>query len=171
MSRFSARITTFVFLMWLLTLGASALPAAYAQDGITPTPRPVTDNEVNQISKNLYCPVCENVPLDVCDTAACERWREQVRDLLAQGYTEDQIQQYFVDRFGPKTVGTPTDPMGQLLTVVLPFALIGVIGAVALFTLLRWRAQTITAPNSDIVHETPQDNYRARLEEELRKRD
>jgi cytochrome c-type biogenesis protein CcmH len=149
-----------------------------AQGNLTPTPtlRAVTDNEVNQISKNLFCPVCENVPLNVCETDACQRWREQVRDLLAQGYTEEQIQQYFIERFGQKTVGTPTTPIAQLLTVILPLGLIGLIGLVAAFNLIRWRGNTqsehITAktmPADD--NPSDEDDYRARLEAELKERD
>ncbi len=33
--------------------------------------QPPTDDEVNRIAKQLYCPVCENTPLDVCPTQAC----------------------------------------------------------------------------------------------------
>src|SRR5947208_1351761 len=94
----------------LLTILAANGWRVSAQDGGTPTPpavRTVTDNDVNRVSRNLYCPVCQNVPLEVCETAACERWREQVRELLAQGQTDEQVRQYFIEHFGPKTVGTP----------------------------------------------------------------
>jgi cytochrome c-type biogenesis protein CcmH len=50
-----------VLLLSLLVLSLSlvAVKVATAQQ---PTP---SDDEVNAIAKQLYCPVCENIPLDV----------------------------------------------------------------------------------------------------------
>jgi cytochrome c-type biogenesis protein CcmH len=142
----------------------------------TPTPRPVTDNDVNRVARNLYCPVCQNVPLEVCETQACVRWREQIRDLLSQGYTDEQVRQYFIERFGAKTVGAPTDTISQLLTIALPFALIGLVGVVVVFNLVRWRRSRRTEgenvqPESTNGGQAPPGDYRARLEAEIRKRD
>jgi len=155
-------------------------PSPTTAQGPTPTPRPVSDNEVNRVAKNLYCPVCQNVPLEVCETEACARWREQVRDLLAQGYTEEQVRQYFIERFGTKTVGTPVDTVSRLLNIALPFALIGLIGVVIAFNLVRWRNnrrdeadhKSESAEAVDIsINSVPLDDYRARLEDEIRKRE
>ncbi len=138
----------------------------------TPTPV-VSDNQVNQIAKGLYCPICQNVPLEVCETDACARWREQVRELIAQGYTEQQIRDYFVQRFGPQTVGVPTNTSAQVFTVVLPAALILVIGGVIAVNLLIWRRKRAAAIDQapNVINTPPADDYRTRLEEEVRKRD
>ena len=57
-----------MLLPFFLVLAFSVVPFAvsYAQDT-----SPVTDDEVNALAQELYCPVCENVPLDVCPTRAC----------------------------------------------------------------------------------------------------
>jgi cytochrome c-type biogenesis protein CcmH len=162
-------------LLWTLLF---APPPSAAQGNATPTPRPVTMAEVNAASQNLYCPVCENLPLAVCYTDACEDWKQQVRDLLAQGYSNEQIEQYFVERFGQKTVGTPTTPIAQLLTVGLPVALIALIGVLIVVNLLQWRRRKLMAGESSadaIAHTTSaapadDDDYRRRLEAELRDR-
>src|SRR5260221_3230838 len=57
----------------LLLVVVLAAGTAAAQDA-TP-PGPVTDNDVNRVARQLYCPVCENIPLDVCPTQACAQWR------------------------------------------------------------------------------------------------
>jgi cytochrome c-type biogenesis protein CcmH len=159
-----------------LLLGSGLVGPVAAQG--TPTPRPVSDNDVNRVARNLYCPVCQNVPLEVCETQACVRWREQIRDLLSQGYTDEQVRQYFIERFGAKTVGAPTDTVSQLLTIALPFALIGLIGVVVVFNLVRWRRSRYAEPHSENVQpeninggQAPPGDYRARLEAEIRKRD
>jgi cytochrome c-type biogenesis protein CcmH len=66
-------------------------------------PGTISDDEVNAIAKQLYCPVCENIPLDVCGTQACAQWRELIRGKLAAGWGEDEIKEYFVLQYGGKT--------------------------------------------------------------------
>jgi cytochrome c-type biogenesis protein CcmH len=102
-----------------------ASKGAWAQ---TADPSQITDDQVNAIAKYLYCPVCENVPLDVCGTQACEQWREVIRQKLAEGWSEAQIRQYFVDQYGDRVLATPP-PRGinWLAYLVPPLAiLIGV---------------------------------------------
>jgi cytochrome c-type biogenesis protein CcmH len=135
----------------------------------------VSDDEVNRIAKGLYCPVCQNVPLEVCQTEACARWREQVRDLIAQGESEQQIRDYFVQHFGAQTVGVPTNSTAQLFTIVLPFALIALVLAVIAYNLVVWRRRRAAIQGSadtDSAGSAPRaapDEYRARLEEDVRK--
>src|SRR5574341_1796171 len=76
-----------IFILTMLVLLASlfAVAVAYAQGGGPAYP---TDDDVNRVAKKLYCPVCPNTPLDVCETQACKDWRAQIRDELAQGWTE-----------------------------------------------------------------------------------
>ena len=88
-----------LFLLTLLQAGA-----AFAQDGGA---RPVTDDELNVVARQLYCPVCENIPLDTCPTQACAEWRELIREQLASGMGEAEIKQYFVNRFGDRVLAAP----------------------------------------------------------------
>jgi cytochrome c-type biogenesis protein CcmH len=139
------------------------------------TPIPISDDQVNAVARNLYCPVCENTPLEVCPTDACARWREQVRELLGQGETETQVRQYFIDHFGMRTVGTPTDPTSVLLTTGLPFGLILIAALLIVWQFLRWyraRPKLVTdiEPAPDDANSIAPDDYQARIEAELRKK-
>jgi cytochrome c-type biogenesis protein CcmH len=69
--------------------------------------QPVSDDEVNQVAQGLYCPVCENIPLDVCPTQACAQWRELIRDKLSQGWSKKQIEDYFVEQYGDRVLAVP----------------------------------------------------------------
>jgi cytochrome c-type biogenesis protein CcmH len=143
--------------------------AAYAQEA---GPRPVTDDDVNSIAKQLYCPVCENVPLDVCGTQACEQWRDEIRVRLARGESEAQIKRYFVDNFGDRVLASPP-PRGLnwLVYVVPPLAILA--GAFILYRAFRsWKQPLAPAGPTAGAESTPAstDPYIARLEEELRKR-
>jgi cytochrome c-type biogenesis protein CcmH len=140
------------------------LPGVVAAQGGEPT-----DDEVNEIAKQLYCPVCENVPLDVCPTLACEQWREVIRQKLAEGWTEDQIIQYFVDQYGDRVLATPPARGLNWLVYILPPAVF-VVGAYVLLRAVRgWRKPHVM--EEPLSSAAPEDPYIARLEEELQKRD
>ena len=153
-----------------LVLVASGLftAVAFAQD-TTPT-----DDEVNAIAKQLYCPVCENTPLDVCPTEACRQWRELIREMLADGKSEREIKQYFVEHFGARVLNEPPNKLASYAVPVIAFLL----GAIMLF---RGFQMWIKPANTDIAIEggadvpemeakpIPQDDYVAKLEEELKK--
>ncbi len=79
-----------------------------------------SDDEVNAIAKDLYCPVCENVPLDVCPTQACAQWRALIREKLTEGWTEEQIKQYFVDQYGDRVLAQPPARGLNLLVYIIP---------------------------------------------------
>jgi cytochrome c-type biogenesis protein CcmH len=145
----------------LLCLLLMALPAA-AQEAIT-------DDQVNAIAGRLYCPVCENIPLEVCGTPACIQWRAEIRDQLAQGRSEAEIVDDFVQRFGDRVVGTPQDPMLRALSLATPWV-IGLLAAlVAVWTLLRWRrgSSSVAAQPEPEVGSRDDDYYRSRIEADL----
>src|SRR3989337_3148061 len=71
-------------------------------------PRIPTDDEVNAVAKKLYCPVCPNTPLDVCETQACKDWRAQIRDQLAAGWSGQQSFYYFFHPHWEPGIWRPT---------------------------------------------------------------
>lgn len=159
----------FAILLTLL-LGLLIAGAVSAQQ---PTP---SDDQVNAIAKQLYCPVCENIPLDVCPTTACAQWRELIRQKLADGWNEQQIKDYFVQQYGARVLGTPP-PKGinWLIYLVPPVAILA--GAYVLYHAFRsWKrpAKQVDlqppTPEPPIDKETTQDEYINRMEEEVRKR-
>ena len=130
-----------------------------------PTP---TDDDVNRIAKQLYCPVCESTPLDVCPTEACRQWREVIRTMLAEGKTEEQIKQHFVTQYGVRVLNVPPNPW---VTYAVPGAAI-LIGALMLlrgFQMWMKPLASVTGP-VDAQPVDPND-YLARMEEELKKRE
>lgn len=154
-----------------LTLGL-ILSTIWAIAALAQAPTP-TDDDVNAIAKQLYCPVCENTPLDVCPTEACRQWRELIREQLSKGWTEDQIKNYFVNQYGARVLGEPPRTGLNWVVYVLPPALI-VAGAFVLFRAMRsWiKPSTAGAGSSQAETQTPpaaQDDYVSKFEEELRK--
>ncbi|MCC7511515.1 MAG: cytochrome c-type biogenesis protein CcmH [Anaerolineae bacterium CFX3] len=148
----------------LLILAAFAAPAA-AQGS-----KPPSDDEVNAVARQLYCPVCENTPLDVCGTQACAQWRDLIRQMLTEGKTEAEIKQYFVDNYGARVLSEPPrQGLNWLAYLVPPAAILA--GAAFLFRALRMMKKPATAaPAEGPRADAPADDYVSRLEEEVRKR-
>ena len=149
-----------------IVLFAAALftGVVFAQE---PTP---TDDEVNAIAKKLYCPVCENTPLDVCPTEACRNWRELIREMLAEGKSEEEILRYFQVQFGAKVLAEPPRQGFNWIVYILPPVII-LAGAFLLFRALRaWTKPMAAAQDEGRIKDAAQDDYVARLEEELKKR-
>lgn len=157
------------FLIGLLTCLLAGLftGLALAQD---PQPGLPSDDQVNAIAKQLYCPVCENIPLDVCGTQACAQWRELIREKLGQGWSEAQIKQYFVDQYGDRVLATPpARGLNWLVYVVPPLAIL--LGAFMLYRAFRaWKQPALPLAESNSSLQSPADEYVRRLEEELRNR-
>jgi len=152
---------TFTFLLSLLFSGV-----VLAQDSTPPT-----DDEVNAVAHKLYCPVCESTPLDVCPTDACKDWRQLIRTMLADGKTEDEILQHFVDQYGDRVLAEPPHTGLNWLIYLLPPAII-LIGALILFRSLKeWTKPKAASAGSGAERSAASsDDYVARLEEELKKR-
>lgn len=165
----------------LLILLLIVLPiAAHAQDEIT-------DDEVNAIAKDLYCPVCESTPLDVCPTQACADWRELIRTKLSQGESRQDILEYFARQYGDGVLANPPR-RGISLIILWVLPVLGVLLGLLLFAWLlrslrgaapptapaggpssasgRSKATTVKQP-SPTTTGNDLDDYIARIEREL----
>ncbi len=161
----------------LLAASASALPDRLAASSLAAAPTP-SDDQVNAVAKQLFCPVCENIPLDVCPTQACAQWRDLIRQKLAAGWSGDQIKQYFAAQYGDRVLAEPPLQGPNRLVNSMFYVLIGVsilAGAFVLVRVLmgmvgRSRAAAQSAapvqPDGTAVSEP----YVSRIEEDLRRR-
>lgn len=114
-----------------------AVAAVHAQES---TPGFPTDDDVNAIAKQLYCPVCPNTPLDVCETKACQDWRAQIKDQLSAGWSEQEIIDYFVEQYGERVLAEPQRSGFTSLVWILPViaVLLGIF--IVWQVLLSWRS-------------------------------
>lgn len=146
-------------------LGGILLMRGSAQ---TPPPTP-SDDQINAIAGELYCPVCENVPLDVCGTQACEQWRGLIRDKLAQGFTEAEIKQYFVEQYGDRVLAAPpAKGFNWLIYVVPPLAILA--GIYSFYRAYVTGKKTAEPEQNISVTSSDQEEFLSLLEEELKNR-
>jgi cytochrome c-type biogenesis protein CcmH len=99
-----------------------------------------------------------------------------IRQKLADGWSEQQIKDYFVQQYGARVLGTPP-PKGinWLVYLVPPVAILA--GIYVLYRAYRsWRRPTQQVDLTPSNHAPPdemnpaQDEYIKRLEDEVRKR-
>jgi cytochrome c-type biogenesis protein CcmH len=161
--------TVFLLAGLILLIVCMAVAPVLADGGTPPPVRQVTVDEVNQLAKQLYCPVCENIPLDVCPTQACVQWRATIREKLEAGWSDQQVLDYFADQYGERVLARPsTRGLNVLVWWVPPIALAA--GGLVLWRFMRPAARarrgTATPPPSP----APADPYAARFEAELQQR-
>ncbi len=123
------------------------------------------DQQTISVAKGLYCPVCPGVPLDVCDTQACEQWRGLIHEKLSQGQSPAQIEAYFVEQYGERVLGAPRAQGLNLAVYVLPAFAVSA-GAAGLYLFTRRKS---SAPEPEMKDLPP--DYRSRIERELQDHD
>jgi cytochrome c-type biogenesis protein CcmH len=163
-------IRAIIFGILAVAFLAAVLPAG-AQE---PT-RVVSDDDVNTVARDIFCPICESTPLDVCETQACADWRQVIRDKLAGGQSEEQIKDYFADQYGVRALAEPPAEGVTLLVWLVPLIAIPATVILFAFYLRNIRRSTETAAVVDVPPadepdkpEPDQDPYAARIERELR---
>jgi len=152
-------------LIILIILGVPA--EGFAQDSDP------TDDDVNAVAKQLYCPVCENIPLDACGTAACEQWRGIIYDKLKEGWTEDQIKDYFVAQYGDRVLAEPPKQGFNWLAYIVPVLVFAGGGFLLYRGFDQWKksAPAVVERTEISLQEDPSlDMYISRIEDELKKR-
>lgn len=120
-----------------LALAGGAAPAA-AQSGDA-LPPGVTWDDVNRVARQMFCDVCEGIPLDECESIACVQWREEIARQLGEGRTDDEVIDYFVDRYGAEVAAIPRNTTDRLIAFAAPAVVIALFSVVGIFQVRRLR--------------------------------
>lgn len=155
------KITSILLLAFILISLVTGTVFAQGDD-----PQWPTDDDVNAIAKQLFCPVCESTPLDVCPTQACAQWRALIREKLIAGWSEDEIKQYFVDQYGARALADPPRQGFTWLVYIVPPVLFAA-GAYILYRGVRSWYRPEDDMEENLTSEAMDDEYMARLEDQL----
>lgn len=165
----SISLTPYSLLLPLLALLLATLFLASL-----PTPTLAQDpsyDEVNDVASQMNCPTCVGVNLADCRTQTCEQWRGQIADLLAEGYTEQEVLDYFEARYGTRVLLEPPAHGPTLILWVLPVVAL-LAGGIWLGLIMRkWnQAKPVTAsvstePGLSASHVS--DEYLEQVEQDL----
>ena len=158
----------------MTTQAARAEPAVASPDAESAVPLAeppalaVPDSETaktrtRQVARGLRCPVCQGLSVADSNADSARAMYDRIAELVAQGYSEQQIADYFSDRYGG-WVRLEPEPEGlNLLIFVLPAALL--VGG-GLWLAARSR-ETVDVPMSLPLPAAADDEYRRRILEEL----
>lgn len=135
-------------------LALSVSFAAHAADAPPLAQDPVVEARLVGIAEELRCLVCQNESLAGSRADLAEDLRREIRTLIRQGKTDQEVMDYLVARYGDFVRYRPPLKPTTYLLWLGPFALLGG-GLVALVLFLRRR----TAP--DAVALTADEQLRA----------
>ena len=112
---------------------------ALAQGCVTTTAPDVPDEErrASALNKSLMCPVCPGESIDQSQNALAVQMRAIVDEKLALGWSEREIKDFFVERYGPSVLmEPPSEGFGIAAWVVPPLAF--ALAIASLLLTLRW---------------------------------
>ena len=159
---------------WLLCLSlVMAQDVDVGQGGIPnlpPGPPPVAE-EVNPrshaIAVSLRCPVCQGLSVADSTSEAALMFQHRIEELVQMGYTDEQIRDYLVERYGEWILLDPASGGLNDILYILPALLLGV-GSLRVFvTVIAWRKEPDDVPLASDLDHSQMDAYERRLLEEL----
>ena len=127
----------FLFLATMLCFTSS-----FAKDATPLAADPVLEQRLISISEEMRCLVCQNESLAGSRSDLANDLRREIRTLIQEGKSDDQIRTFMVERYGDFVLyRPPVKPITWLLWIG-PFVIL-LIGIVGLLNYLRRRNQSI----------------------------
>ena len=128
-------------LFWIL-LTCVCLNTSFAKDAAPLADDPVVEQRLISISEEMRCLVCQNESLAGSRSALANDLRREIRILIQEGKSDDQIRAFMVERYGDFVLyRPPVKPITWLLWIG-PFVIL-VIGIAVLLRYLRRRNQNM----------------------------
>lgn len=146
-------------------------------------PPPATDAETDavtaEVSDGLRCPVCQGLSVNDSPADGARAMKARIRELVAMGYSREQIEDYFVARYGTWVLLAPPVERQHWAVYLAPVAfLVGGLGVIGLSFRARKVAATAEAESAragsggagapvDEVEDDDLEPYRQRVLAEL----
>ena len=140
--------------IYLLLVGAVVIASPVgAKEAAPMAADPEMEKLVNEISAELRCLVCQNQTIADSHAALAVDLKNQVREMVKQGKTRDDVVDYMVERYGDFVRYRPPIKPTTYLLWIGPFLLLAG-GLIILVVNLRKRKELVTdAPLSEEEHQ------------------
>nr|WP_062311335.1 cytochrome c-type biogenesis protein [Polynucleobacter sinensis] len=126
----------------MVYLAASSFSLSLAKDAAPLADDPVMEQRLIAISEEMRCLVCQNESLAGSRSDLANDLRREIRNLIQEGKTDEQIRSFMVERYGDFVLyRPPVKPITWFLWVG-PFIIL-LAGIVGLLVYLRRRNQSI----------------------------
>jgi len=127
---------------FLLLIFVFCMGNVIAKDAAPLADDPVTEQRLISISEEMRCLVCQNESLAGSRSDLANDLRREIRILIKEGKSDEQIRSFMVERYGDFVLyRPPVKPITWLLWIG-PFVILG-IGIVGLLTYLRRRNSSV----------------------------
>jgi len=121
------------------------LPFLMAFD--TPLENPKAEARAKALMEEIRCVACENEPISQSGADIAGDMRTRVREMIANGASDDEVRDWFAGRYGEFVLFRPsTEGTSGLLLWGLPFGLL-FLGASGLYLANRRRADAPEIPS------------------------
>jgi cytochrome c-type biogenesis protein CcmH len=131
-----------------LLVGACIACGAWAQSAEVDKPDPAVEARLKPLAEELRCLVCQNQTLADSNAPLAQDLRNEIREMIARGQSDDQIREYLVQRYGDFVLYRPPLKENTLVLWLGPFALL--VAAAAMFVrIVRARRNRTAAPAPD----------------------
>jgi len=94
------------------------------------------DQRTNEIGGLLRCPVCQGMSIADSPSEMAVNMKHQVRELIARGYTQEQILRYFERSYGQFVLLKPKFQGVNTLVWILPILAL-ILGAAVIFSFMN----------------------------------
>ena len=142
------------------------VPAASREAAPAPIPlTPEQEELAAEIESELKCPVCRSQSVRTSRSFMAEDMSRQVRKMVAEGKSKDEIREYFVSRYGDYIILAPRKEGFAWTVWLLPFALVLGGAATILALTRRWKSRP---PPAAPAAPPSQSTWMQKLERELK---
>jgi cytochrome c-type biogenesis protein CcmH len=121
---------------WALVFAAGL---AFGQASEIEHPDAAVEARLKALAEELRCLVCQNQTIADSNASLALDLRNEIREQIAKGKSDDEIRAYMVARYGDFVLYRPPWKSTTLLLWVGPFALLAIGAAVFAFTVRRRR--------------------------------
>ena len=149
-------------------LACACALAAFGQAEEVAKPDPVVEARLKDLGEELRCLVCQNQTIADSHAPLAEDLRNQIRVMVRQGKSDDEIRAYMVERYGDFVLYKPPLKGTTLLLWIGPFVLLA-IGAAVIVIVARSR-RAVARPAGEVPPER-QREIAALLDESERRQE
>jgi len=86
------------------------------------------EERLYKLNRELMCPVCEGLTLEQSQSSIAIEMREEIKKMVIKGMTDDEIKNYYVEKYGLNILDIPPASGFNLLMWIIPiiFGLFGI---------------------------------------------
>ena len=129
--RYAPWVVRRLWIVCLLVVMAGIAVGCASQDDV-----PIREQRAQGINREIMCPVCPGESIDQSQHILAGQMRAIVDEKLAEGWSDEEIRDFFVERYGPSVLLEPERRGFTILVWIIP-PLGGVAALASLFLVLR----------------------------------